>query len=570
MNTSETSAKTRIHRRFLKVGNRRMHYLRAGEGPPALLVHSSPANVTILLPEIAHLSTRFTCIAFDTPSFGLSDPLQLEEMEVADLADALAEAMDVLGLPPCPVFGSHTGAAIALELTARHPEKVTGTVLDGVPIYMNEESKSLVSKYFQTMPFDEFGGHYARTWTRFRDQSIWFPWFARHPDNLNHYDLSPPERTHEWVMMYFYAAHTYAPAYRAALSYGERALDAVAAINGPMIFTATETDMLHPHLARLPALKPGQEIQGIGSSLERKRALTEKSFIQFGSAGAAPHDDCELRSSTLVERQFVDGEHGEIHVRYAGQRTSPPLLLLHDAPGSAQFLGPLIEALSTRYFVCAPDLPGCGESDPLPGDAATISEFARALEQFCEKNGFKQPLVYGIGFGSSAAIALAQQLEGRIAGLLLRGVLLPDVSERQALRKDYAPPIAIQQDGSHWYRTWLMLRDSLIYWPWYNRRYNATRPAPGDFDGERMHAWTFDVMKQHTSYQHLIHAAIDFETDKALAELKCAVILINDPHTPFSVYDEHLNSLLPQAPRCLATDDSTHALTITNLLAHQG
>ena len=314
-----------IRRRFIYVGSRRAHYLRAGSGPPVLLVHSSPANARILLPEIRNLSQRFSCFAFDTPGFGLSEPLPLTKMLVADLADALADNVRTVGLPACPVYGSHTGAAIVLELAARHPALVTGIVLDGVPIFTEEEGATLIEGYFKPFPIDELGGHFSNAWTRFRDQSIWFPWFDRRPENLNRYNLSPPARTHEWMMMYFYAAKSYMPAYRAAFEYGQRAPLAVESLSVPAVFTATETDMLHPHLKRLPPLKPDQEIRAIGNSIERKHSLIAERFAHFGSSENAPVDKHPLVSSTQVERQFIDLSHGQIHVRFSGKRSSPPL-----------------------------------------------------------------------------------------------------------------------------------------------------------------------------------------------------------------------------------------------------
>jgi hypothetical protein len=84
----------------------------------------------------------------------------------------------------------------------------------------------------------------------------------------------------------------------------------------------------------------------------------------------------------------------------------------------------------------------------------------------------------------------------------------PGAAERAALRRHYAPPIAIDPGGAHWHRTWLMLRDSLVYWPWYNRRRAGLRRVAADFGAERLHAWTFEVMKQHHACQHVIEAAL--------------------------------------------------------------
>ena len=136
-----------IVRRFQQVGDRRVHYFRSGDGPPAVLIHSSPANARLLFKEIERLSRDFTVFAFDTPGFGLSDPLPLTTMTVADLADAMARTLDAIAMPRCPVFGTHTGAAIALELGVRHPERMTVLVLDGVPAFTDAECDAFFGDY---------------------------------------------------------------------------------------------------------------------------------------------------------------------------------------------------------------------------------------------------------------------------------------------------------------------------------------------------------------------------------------------------------------------------------------
>ena len=251
---------TPIRRRFATVSGRTVHYLRSGEGPPAVLVHSSPTNATYVVPQMRELSGRFTCFAFDTPGFGLSGALPGDTLTVADLSRALAENMAAIGLPPCPVYGTHTGAAIALSLGAHHPERVTGLMLDGVPIFSEAELASLFEGYFEPLVVDDRGGHFARAWTRFRDQYVWFPWTRRTPDHHNETNLGDADALHAWVMNFFHAGLTYKPAYRAAIWYGEQAVADAAALRCPAIFSATETDMLYPHLDRLPPLRAGQAV----------------------------------------------------------------------------------------------------------------------------------------------------------------------------------------------------------------------------------------------------------------------------------------------------------------------
>ena len=79
---------------------------------------------------MAAAADRFTVFALDTPGFGASDPLPGETLTVGDLARATAAGMRAIGLPPCPVYGTHTGALVALQLGADLPDQVTGLVLE--------------------------------------------------------------------------------------------------------------------------------------------------------------------------------------------------------------------------------------------------------------------------------------------------------------------------------------------------------------------------------------------------------------------------------------------------------
>ncbi len=533
-------------RRFLQVGRRRVHYVRAGDGPPVVLIHSSPANVRLLAKEIERLSRDFTVFAFDTPGFGLSDPLPLAEMEVSDLADAMAETLAAIDMPRCPVFGTHTGAAIALELGVRHPDRVTGLVLDGVPAFTEAECRAFFADYFRVLPLSDLGGHYGDAWTRFRDQAIWFPWCERVPENLNDYDLSPPHSTDLWVSMFFEAAEHYAPAYRAASFYGGRAITAARALTVPATYTAAATDMLHPHLDRLPPMRPGQAIIDIGNSFERKRELIAERFAALGADEPAPDDGVEIGSAAVIARHFVDGSAGPLHLRVRGDRDAPALVLLHDAPGSSEQSEALIEALGRRFFVIAPDLPGHGESEAF-AEAPTIETFADEIALLLDRIGIDTAGLYGIGFGSSAAIAFAERHPSRTEGLALQGVALPTPAERMELLESYAPPIAIEADGGHWYRTWLMLRDSQIYWPWYDRRRSALRRVEADFSARPLHRWTMDVMRGRESYAHLIHAALRQDAEAILARMGRPLVRITGSATPLAAHDARLRALRPSA-----------------------
>ncbi len=97
-----------------------------------------------------------------------------------------------------------------------------------------------------------------------------------------------------------------------------------------------------------------------------------------------------------------------------------PLILIHGGFGSWRHWVRNIPALSSEYRILAPDLPGMGDSDPVP-EAATPSEILTALI-----DGLKSILGHdcryhlaGFSFGGMIAGMLASEEQGQILSLSL-------------------------------------------------------------------------------------------------------------------------------------------------------
>lgn len=125
----------RVTKHFVTVGSRRVHYLRAGQGPALAMLHASPCSSKVMRPLMALFGQRFTCLAFDTPGFGLSDPLPQANPSVEDFADALADTLAALGMAQAASYGRHTGASIAVEFAARHPDRCAMALADGFAVF---------------------------------------------------------------------------------------------------------------------------------------------------------------------------------------------------------------------------------------------------------------------------------------------------------------------------------------------------------------------------------------------------------------------------------------------------
>jgi pimeloyl-ACP methyl ester carboxylesterase len=504
-----------VSRRYVAVNGRRVHYRRQGSGPPLVMLHGSPGNSEMLAHEMAAAARHFTCFALDTPGFGGSDALPGDRLTVADLADATADAMAALGLPPSLIYGTHTGAAIAAELGARRPERAAGLILEGLPIFTDAETEALFQGYFAPMIADPLGGHLTNTWMRFRDQFIWFPWLSRNVTRLNPVDRPTPEDIDQWVSMFYRSCKTYGPAYRAACFYGQGAYRAAEALTLPAIFTASAEDMLFPHLDRLPPLKDGQRIAKLPYDPQAKydaivdfaRSLPQGAAMADSSLPGAP-------VGTDPAIGYIDTPDGQIFVRCYGDNTKPALFLLHDAPGTGLALEDKARALAGEYYVVLPDLPGTGESDAPAPDRPVLSAAADALPMIAGALGITRFTIAAIGCGCAVAAPFAATNDPRLVALLLEDVPMPD----EAIAAAIAPEIALSPEGAHWIQAWLMLRDGQIYKPWFDGRVAAQRRTQGNFDADWLHDQTFALMKSRTSHYRLPREAYLYDCAAALAK----------------------------------------------------
>jgi pimeloyl-ACP methyl ester carboxylesterase len=107
--------------------------------------------------------------------------------------------------------------------------------------------------------------------------------------------------------------------------------------------------------------------------------------------------------------------------------TGEPLLLIHGVGSQWQVWRPLLDLLAPHRDVIAVDLPGFGESPPLP-DAIEPTPYALtdALVEFLDQLGLERPAVAGNSLGGLLALELARRDRVRsVAALSPAGFGLP-------------------------------------------------------------------------------------------------------------------------------------------------
>ena len=129
-------------------------------------------------------------------------------------------------------------------------------------------------------------------------------------------------------------------------------------------------------------------------------------------------------------------QHRMQHVTVHGHRRAyvkvgngPALLLLHGLGCTHRTWLPVLDSLSRRYTVIAPDLLGHGESDKPRADYS-VGGFANGMRDLLTVLGIDRATVVGHSFGGGVAMQFAYQFPERTERLVLvgSGGLGPEVS----------------------------------------------------------------------------------------------------------------------------------------------
>jgi 3-oxoadipate enol-lactonase len=139
---------------------------------------------------------------------------------------------------------------------------------------------------------------------------------------------------------------------------------------------------------------------------------------------------------------------------------SPPdLVLLHGGIGTGSYhWGKQGEALSSRFRVHLPDLPGHGRTPPPDGEYDRDALVDAVAEYLDELGG--EVHVGGFSMGGHTALALAERTPGYFASLLLVGVAITDHEGLHGWRKRFDPEV-LEQSYPFWARQLSKLHDPL-------------------------------------------------------------------------------------------------------------
>jgi pimeloyl-ACP methyl ester carboxylesterase len=245
---------TAVWHEYLDTDVGRVHLRRAGStGRPVLVLPTGGGSSAQFAPVLSGLSTTRTAVAMDYFGNGLSETRD----RIPTITDLAAEAFavaDALGWGTFDVWGSHTGACVALEMAICRPERVGRAVLEAPVMVTPEFRADLLANYFPDFCPHTFGLHLQHVWNWRRDMFMFWPWYRREHAATRAIGVPTAEELHLYAVGILESGTSYDGAYRAGFGYDTRAR--LPELRRPAILTAGPNDMLANALDDAASLVP--------------------------------------------------------------------------------------------------------------------------------------------------------------------------------------------------------------------------------------------------------------------------------------------------------------------------
>jgi pimeloyl-ACP methyl ester carboxylesterase len=507
---------TRVTRHYVTVGNRLVHYRRAGSGPPVVVLHQSPMSSLWVMPHIERFAAHFTVIAPDTPGNGESDPLPGAVPEIGAYAEALGELLNALKLDRAALFGDHTGACIVAEFARRNPGRVRIAVVEGIVMLPEDERRDLLANYTPKLERKWDGSHFVWAWFRLREQNMFFPWYRHSAAARRFRDVKTPAVLHEEFVQLLAAGDHYRNPYDAAFRFkGEQVLAEVAA---PTHVIVMAFDPITAYLNELGDLPPNVHLERFNHDRE---PMWARSIALLGAAaeGAAPATtQAEAIRGRLVP-DLIDIGGAQMAVRRNDDVAGRPIVLVHDVLQSARCADRLARALVGRRPVLAVDLPSHGDSDA--GDAS-VAAWAKAVDRVLAAHGISRADLVGLGQGGAVVAEMAAKFTARVQSVTLIDPWPVDGVERVALAENLMPDLAPRWDGGHVLTAWHAARNQGIFWPWYRQTAATMLRGHPDVDEEAVEERALALFKVREPAS-VLAAVLGYPLEGRLTELSVSV-----------------------------------------------
>lgn len=273
-----------IKKAYVDTPHGQVHYRYgdAGAGVPIVFMHQNVGSSSMFQRTLDALDGFYRVIALDTPGFGGSyDPPHFTDL--SEMTTLMLEAIDSMGIAEFHACGQHTGAAFAVEMAVRSPQRTKTVMLIG-PLLLTDEERRWYRGHFKGSAAPDVDGRYlAETWEYLR---------------VNGAGASL-ENHHEEMWQALRAWRARAWTYDCVWDFDFETY--FRKVSCPMLLLAAQDDVLYPGFERASAARPQADaavltggnfepnLDPVGTSAAIRRFLTKHGYepVEKGCAHAS-------------------------------------------------------------------------------------------------------------------------------------------------------------------------------------------------------------------------------------------------------------------------------------------
>lgn len=533
-----------IQRRFLTLpSGHQLHYRIAGTGPAMIMMHPSPGSSAGLVTAMAAFSEAFTCIALDTPGYGISDDCVTDKEQLWGYADAVAKVLDVFGLDDAVIYGAATGAQIGVQFARKYPQRTRLLVMDAAGHFSDEDLEQIATGYFVDLTPKRDGSHLLAAWDASRHLSVFFPWHSDRLDQRIQGGTAPPGSIQHGVDDMLRAGPGYRDAYWQAFQVEKHSntvqvkVPVVVSFNTVSIIRAHAEALIEQGLPDNFTVLPVEPATRYAKLLEAAKAYTE--------APNCPPPPPQTDTQTTIQNMTAEVSGGYLRARGCLEGEGRPLVAIHDPAGSSHLVEAVLKPYLGRRPVIAFDNPGNGESDALI-DTISSEAYATTLLSALHTLGIEEADVLGRYSGGPVAMEMSFQKPEMVKHIAQAGVSFYEGEEQQWLVDNYTPSIAPRWDGRHLLTAWAIMRDQSLYWPWFNQTKDGILWNDGAIDVDLTHLRVVEMLKCGDRYQDAYNAMWTYPMREKLPKLRAPCLLCHPLWEPVAYTTARAHAVAPQ------------------------
>ena len=265
----------------------------------------------------------------------------------------------------------------------------------------------------------------------------------------------------------------------------------------------------------------------------------------------------------MITRHYIDVGTRRVHYRRCGE--GPPLLLVHQSPRSSAEYSELMTEWGAHFTCIAPDSPGFGQSDPLPG-TPSIDDFAAAKIALLDALGLGKVHAYGFHSGGIILVTALKRNPERFRCLAVGGYAIWTPEEMRIFGESYLPPFVPSAYGEHLVWLWNRILEQSWVFPWFDVRDGARLPFPTD-DPAKVHPIVMEMLDSGDAYRAGYSAVLKAPRDIPPVGTVTPPVMISAYHgDPLQAHIDRLGEMpAGWEARKVDTAEAHHALSLAFL-----